>query len=351
MDCQKFADEGSLRGCRGKRHSMTPLVSVIVPVFNVLPYLREALDSVVDQTYDKLEILIVDDGSTDGSSGICDEYGRDPRVRIIHQANQGLSAARNAGLDRMTGDAVVFLDSDDAFFPDSIRTMVTAMQRHSADVVMGGHVRCRTAKRMGMGPENRILAFRTEEYLSSREVLAGLAEGRLRHCVWGKLYVRGVWDALRFPEGRLYEDLSTTYRAISRAKGIVAIPGQQVMHRIRPGSITQTKTAKGVRDRMDAYAHFERFVEEHVPALFHDDQLRCVRKRKLMAAFADWCRLPWKEQRQSRDVRATLLENRALILEGARLRWKAAFCLLLLCPLLLPLVHSAYRVLKRLVRG
>lgn len=89
---------------------MLPLVSVIIPVYNVKPYLREALDSVIHQTYRNLEIIIVDDGSTDGSGEICNQYQKsDLRIRVIHQANQGLSAARNTGLDTMHGDVVAFL--------------------------------------------------------------------------------------------------------------------------------------------------------------------------------------------------------------------------------------------------
>ena len=83
---------------------MSPLVSVIVPVYNVLPFLREALDSVIHQTYQNLEIIIVDDGSNDGSGEVCDEYLSDPRVIVIHQENRGLSGARNTGLERMTGE-------------------------------------------------------------------------------------------------------------------------------------------------------------------------------------------------------------------------------------------------------
>ena len=101
-----------------------PCVSVIIPVYNVEPYLREALDSVVGQSYRDLEIIIVDDGSTDGSSEICDEYRCNPRVRVIHQGNRGLSNARNVGLDVSSGVYIAFLDSDDAFHPDFVRKMV-----------------------------------------------------------------------------------------------------------------------------------------------------------------------------------------------------------------------------------
>ena len=113
------------------------LVSVIIPVFNVQPFLSEALDSVIQQTYRNLEIILIDDGSRDGSEEICDEYARrDERIVVIHQKNKGLSAARNAGLDIMSGNAIVFLDPDDAFQPDYIKAMMTEMICQEADLVI-----------------------------------------------------------------------------------------------------------------------------------------------------------------------------------------------------------------------
>lgn len=106
------------------------LVSVIVPVYNVAPYLEDALNSVLDQTYEHLEIIIIDDGSTDGSGEICDEYRkRDNRIHVVHQENKGLSAARNAGLDHMSGAFVAFLDLDDLYHPEFIRTTLQALER------------------------------------------------------------------------------------------------------------------------------------------------------------------------------------------------------------------------------
>ena len=113
-----------------------PLISVIIPVYNVRHYLKEALDSVIFQTYRNLEIIIIDDGSTDGSREICDDYLDDSRVTVIHQKNKGLSAARNAGLDIMTGEYVAFLDSDDAYQSSFIEEMVNAIVREVADIVV-----------------------------------------------------------------------------------------------------------------------------------------------------------------------------------------------------------------------
>ena len=101
-----------------------PLVSVIIPVYNVEPYLKEALDSVLDQSYQNLEIILIDDGSTDRSGKICDDYSEtDDRIRVIHQENKGLSSARNKGLDLMHGELVAFLDPDDAYHPDYVSAM------------------------------------------------------------------------------------------------------------------------------------------------------------------------------------------------------------------------------------
>ena len=128
-----------------------PLISVIIPVYNVAPYLREAVDSAINQTYRNLEIIMVDDGSTDGSGDICDEYAsRDPRITVIHQKNCGSSSARNAGLDRATGEYIAFLDSDDAYDLSFIRTMIDVAFRENSDIVECLHCQFHTKKRMSL---------------------------------------------------------------------------------------------------------------------------------------------------------------------------------------------------------
>ena len=127
---------------------MEPLVSVIIPVYNVVHYLREAIDSVINQTYKNLEIIIIDDGSTDGSSGVCDQYLSDPRITVIHQENRGLSGARNTGLSAITGEYVAFLDSDDAFYPGMIQTMIMEIKKNNADLAVCGFYAIRTDKQL-----------------------------------------------------------------------------------------------------------------------------------------------------------------------------------------------------------
>ena len=114
------------------------MISVIIPVYNVEPYLRKCLDSVVNQTYRNLEILVIDDGSTDGSGAICDEYASDRRMRIFHTENRGLSCARNLGLDEAKGEWIGFVDSDDWIEPDMYEALLKKAEETGADIVECG---------------------------------------------------------------------------------------------------------------------------------------------------------------------------------------------------------------------
>lgn len=119
------------------RLKMNPLVSVIVPVYNVLPYLKESLDSLIGQSYQDLEVILIDDGSTDDSGKLCDEYANhDKRILVIHQENKGLSAARNIGLDKANGEYIAFLDSDDAFHCCFIEKLLSSIISKDADIAL-----------------------------------------------------------------------------------------------------------------------------------------------------------------------------------------------------------------------
>jgi glycosyltransferase involved in cell wall biosynthesis len=318
---------------------------VIVPVFNVRPYLRDALDSVLGQTHGKLEILVVDDGSTDGSGPICDEYRKDPRVRVVHQGNRGLSAARNAGLDLMTGEFVAFLDSDDVFCPDMIRSLLAAMQRDHADVAVTGFAKCADPKRGCARGKSRTYDGKS---LTAREALVALVEGTLNKGVWNKVYARELWDGIRFPEGHVYEDVSTTFRVLARAERVLTVPGMQMTRRIRRESIMHTHSAKNLRDRMEAYGRLERFVEENTHSLFDGNQLRKLRAKALRIGIAAWCRLPREERENAGDIRKTMLQKRQALPSGdLDVRSRFACACLRCCPCLLPWLHSAHKRLKK----
>lgn len=251
------------------------LVSVIVPVYNVAPYLEECLDSVVGQTYRNLEIIVVDDGSTDGSGAVCDEYAKkDGRIQVIHQPNRGLSAARNVGLDVAKGDHISFVDSDDAVSPVFIEALLSA----GADVAQCAS--CRNAE--GLNRENRRPAF---EYLTNVEASERLQFDSTGDAivVWNKLYRRGLFDTIRFPEGKQHEDEFVTYRVLWDA-GQVAVTGELLYYyRQRSGSTTNRGFSRGSLDAIEALegrSMFYREQEEDYLAVL-TDAVACHRLRNI----------------------------------------------------------------------
>ena len=195
------------------------VVSVIIPIYNVRPYLREALESVINQNYRNLEILLIDDGSDDGSERICDEYKKkDERIRLIHQKNKGLSAARNAGLNVATGHIIAFLDPDDAFHPDYIGKMLETMEHEVVDLVVCNFSICNDSFDFVRRKEK---AFPIKEGIYDRDnILRALADDMINHAVWNKLYRRELWEKIRFPVGHDYEDLDTTFKVLSLCNSV-----------------------------------------------------------------------------------------------------------------------------------
>ncbi|WP_404381861.1 glycosyltransferase [Knoellia locipacati] len=229
-------------------------VSVVVPVYNVEEYLEQCVTSALDQTHEHLDIVLIDDGSTDGSGALCDDLAhRDPRVRVVHQENRGLSAARNAGLSLADGDLVTFLDSDDWWDPTFVATLVEALSGHpEAGTAVSGFVR--------MPGEASSMPTRTLRLYSVDESL-GLFAGQhhtLLTISCAKLFRREVIHDVRFPEGRLHEDEFTTYRFLARAPAVL-VPKHLYLYRQRPGGIaSQTLTPDRLLDAVEAAEQQER---------------------------------------------------------------------------------------------
>ena len=176
-----------------------PLISVIIPVYNVESYIVEALESVIHQTYENLEILVIDDGSTDGSGVICDKYARDDaRIFVMHQENKGLSSARNVGLDRMTGDAVAFLDPDDAYEVAFIEKLLAPMLLEDADVTVCNFSVHHTTGKLKHDGE-RVLPLSAAGIYNHNSGLCALTDRSINVSVWNKLYHRKLWQEIRFP--------------------------------------------------------------------------------------------------------------------------------------------------------
>lgn len=332
---------------------MEPLVSVIIPVYNVRPYLCEALDSVLGQTYQNLEILVIDDGSDDGSERICDEYGKkDSRITVIHQENRGLSTARNVGLNRVTGEYVAFLDPDDAFHPDMIRRLVEAMQRTGAEMAVCGIINCHTLHRMERKRYLLRAEYRHEEVLEKKAALAALTDGRMAWCVWNKVYTAELWKTVRFPDGRVYEDGCTIIRIIGMAERAVTVPGCPVRYRIRPGSITQTWSAQNTHDWLRARKQMEDYVEENTPGLFMPGMLGQVRNQTIHGMVVTWTRAIKNDLEYADNLRHEILEKgQGLDFKAWDLRSCLAYQMLRLCPWMVPRLMPVYLFVRRLYAG
>ncbi|MBQ9082384.1 MAG: glycosyltransferase [Clostridia bacterium] len=185
-----------------------PLISVIVPVYNVEQYLHRCVDSIRIQTYTNLEIILVDDGSPDRCGEICDEYAaQDSRVKVIHQENGGLSAARNAGLDACTGEYVAFVDSDDYIMPEMYATMIDELLKQNVDICI-----CQWQYEFADGRQvvdapyvNKELVEKMTSSEFARFMFKGAYENGVVIAAWNKLYKRHIFDEIRFT-GRYMED-------------------------------------------------------------------------------------------------------------------------------------------------
>lgn len=206
---------------------MNPLITVIVPVYNVEKYLGKCVESILSQTYTNLEVFLVDDGSPDNCGAICDEFSRkDARVKVIHKPNGGLSDARNVAIDAMTGDYVTFVDSDDFVSSGYVETLYSLIVRCEVGMAVSQF------KHYKEGDAERIVQSDLREMvLDWREATSTMFYQRLfdtSACV--KMYKKDLFSAgIRYPKGLLYEDLATTYKLIAKA-GKVAVTNRQMYY-------------------------------------------------------------------------------------------------------------------------
>lgn len=214
-----------------------PLISVVVPVYNVEKYVAKCLKSIIGQSYKNLEILVVDDGSTDGSGRICDEFmSNDSRIRVIHQKNGGLSIARNVGIEKARGEFVCFVDSDDYVKENFVKKLYEAVLRWGADVAVCGY-----EEKNG---SSSVDVLSKEEVLSGEEATIKLLvqQENIDVIAWNKVYRRELFtkSGVRFPEGMKYEDSLTTYKLLSLAKRVVYISEASYVYLRRDDSITKS---------------------------------------------------------------------------------------------------------------
>ena len=207
---------------------MKQLVSIIVPVYNTEQYLDDCIKSIIFQTYKNIEIILIDDGSTDMSGEKCDEWkARDERILVIHQENKGLSAARNKGIEISGGDWIVFIDSDDVVGLDYVACLYELTQKYEVSIAQ-----CGRGDIQGNIREYAV----AEKKISSSEFLLS---SYYQTTAWGKIYKRILFEKERYPAGMIHEDMAVTYKLVYEAKNVAFTNKVLYFVRQRPGSITR----------------------------------------------------------------------------------------------------------------
>lgn len=245
-----------------------PLVSIIIPVYNQKKYLNDCMRTVINQTYSNLEILLIDDGSTDGSAFICDKWEKkDKRISVIHKKNGGVSETRNIGLCNVHGKYICFIDSDDWVNPRMIENMVFTFENYnSVDLVFcqfnrvydNSHYKIKTE----LNANNKI------ELFSKDQAIKLIVEGRkITNYLWSGMYRKDLITLVKFPEGKNYEDMYTMINIIRACRTVALIDEPLYFYRINAKSITHKWTFKNCMDYCDASVHEAQLALEITPTI------------------------------------------------------------------------------------
>ena len=196
-----------------------PLVSVVVPIYNVELYLKECVASILSQTYKNIEVILVDDESPDLCGKICDDYAAmDGRIKVVHKKNGGLCDGRNAGMEVATGDLITFVDSDDYISKDFIEILFEAMLENKSDIAIANMKR--TSKR---DEKNTSTAWKTSNFKSEDALISMLYGIPFGTSACGKLFKRNLFKGVEFPYGKFSEDLFTIYKTILKSKSVTYV--------------------------------------------------------------------------------------------------------------------------------
>lgn len=250
------------------------LISVIIPVYNVQEYLIKCIESVINQTYENLEIIIVDDGSTDKSTEICNKVKKnDSRIRVIHKENGGLSDARNVGIDNANGEYISFIDSDDYVDNNYIELLYNAIKQYDADMSIASH--------RVIYEKNIIDRSTGKEFCAEPiEILKMLLyDNGIDTSAWGKLYKKSLFNEIRFPKGRFFEDSATTYMLIDKSKKIGVCSKPIYNYVIRNNSISNETFSEKKMDLIVSTEEMTNYIKNKYPEL----EKAC--NRRLMYAY------------------------------------------------------------------
>lgn len=243
---------------------MEPLISVIVPIFKVEEYLNRCVESLVNQTYKNLEIILVDDGSPDNCPEMCDQWAKkDKRIRVIHKKNGGLSDARNAGMRIATGEYIAFVDSDDYVSFEFLKTLYTVLQAENSDIAECSMLKVFEEKTV----DENIDFIRIVNCSTVNAISELISETLFHQYVWNKLYKRNQIKDIFFPVGKLNEDEFWTYQVFGRARKATKINRVLYYYYQRSGSIMRESYSVRRLDALEGKANRQKYIERFFPSL------------------------------------------------------------------------------------
>ncbi len=325
------------------------LISVIVPVYNTEKYLRKCIKSILNQSYQNLELILVNDGSTDNSGNICDEFHLgDGRIKVVHKKNAGLSDARNTGLDMAMGDYVCFVDSDDYIHPEMLERLFLYGTKYKADIAMCDYYTVRGDQ----FPEPFYETVTVRE-LDSIQALQRLFGPSMAQAVvaWNKLYRKDMLSDIRFPVGKIHEDAFTTYQLYYKADKIIHTNEKLYYYVKRDDSITGSGFSKKNLDALDMHLERTEYFRKHGLT----DLYKLSAHRYMVRMIKAYWKSVSSHEIDDETVKNLLLRfrkefKRLRYMKGLNLGQRLNFYLFYLNPLIFKLSIKARRLIYRVIR-
>ena len=323
---------------------MNELITIIVPVYKVEDYLERCVDSILCQVYAELEIILVDDGSPDRCGEICEAYAkRDPRVKVIHKKNGGLSDARNAGIEQANGRYITFLDSDDWVHEEYVSHLYDLLKKTDADISVCGYLTLGSEQIPDEPAAETVHEFTGEEALDRLVAFGDLHAQMI--VAWGKLYKTALFDGILFPYGRIHEDEFTTYKLLYRARKVAVTTRKLLYYWQREDSIMGSGFK--VKNKLD-------FLDSQIErgAFFNEHGLNDLRDRTYKALFTELLATDLalegrNEEKASQEVLAKFETVRRAIRENGQSKIGLLYGSHHLLPGAVRTLYKAYRSLKK----
>jgi glycosyltransferase involved in cell wall biosynthesis len=290
-------------------------ISVVIPIYNVEKYLEKCLISIVNQTYSNIQIILVNDGSTDTSLTICENYEKvDSRIMIINKNNGGLSSARNVGIKHSTGDFITFIDSDDYISKNYIMNLLKTMHHTNSDIAISNFALVYETVKQSEERENlnnTYIKYNAEEALKEL-----FLQKKFDNSAWGKLYKIELFENISYPEGKLYEDLPITYRLIMKSESIGYTNTNDYFYLQRNNSIQNMKFNE---QKLDVILFVDQMVQD-IKRVFPSLE-KYVKIRAFCAIFNLWKQIP-KNSHKKREIWLVLNAYKCKIVDMKEARTK-----------------------------